>query len=251
MSRLEAQLTPEEVEVKTAQIFQAGSARFETKHRRKDGQVVDLEVSANVIRDGDDSIIVAFVRDVTERNLAARQLAHLARTDYLTGIGNRRSFEEAMEGMRERQVLCHGRGFAIVMCDVDDFKAYNDTYGHLKGDDVLADMATAMSSSLRAGDLLFRYGGEEFVVYLPGADREAALIVADRIRTSVRALAIAHDGSRHGFVTVSCGISVCDGNAGRCPGTGNCRGWEDALGRADEGLYRAKAAGKDRTEVTV
>jgi len=148
---------------------------------------------------------------------------------------------EAMIPLEERHMLCRN-GFAFIMSDVDGFKAYNDTYGHLKGDEVLTKVVSVMASSLRAGDRLFRYGGEEFIILLPGASPDNARAVADRICAAVRALAIPHSASRTGIVTVSCGVSACAGSLPECPG------WEEILRRADGAMYKAKAAGRDRVE---
>ena len=238
---LEAKGKPDEITEHMKEAMKTGHSRFETKYRRKDGAVVDMEISTHVVRDGNDTFFVVFARDISERIKMSKELARLAQTDQLTGIGNRRSFVEAMTSLAERRMLCRN-GFAFIMSDVDGFKAYNDTYGHLKGDEVLTKVVSVMASSLRAGDRLFRYGGEEFIILLPGASPDNARAVADRICAAVRALAIPHSASRTGIVTVSCGVSACAGSLPECPG------WEEILRRADGAMYKAKAAGRDRVE---
>jgi diguanylate cyclase (GGDEF)-like protein len=127
---------------------------------------------------------------------------------------------------------------SIVMIDIDDFKAFNDTFGHLVGDATLVAVARALTATLnREGDLLARFGGEEFAVVLPGADRRGALIVAQRMLEAARAITMRQaDGW---------GVSVSAGTASSHPATETIKSGQ-LLGHADEALYAAKAAGKDR-----
>jgi diguanylate cyclase (GGDEF)-like protein len=126
------------------------------------------------------------------------------------------------------------------MCDVDAFKAYNDTYGHLAGDAALTAVAGALAQVLRPdADLAARYGGEEFAVLLTGCDASAAAVVAQRMLEAVRALAIEHRCSDAApYVTISVGIAAVVPKAAQSPA--------QLLRSADEALYRAKAAGRDR-----
>ncbi|MCM5682890.1 GGDEF domain-containing protein [Schlegelella sp. S2-27] len=167
------------------------------------------------------------------------QLAELARSDALTGLANRRHFDEAKElefrrGQRLQQPL------SLLVCDIDHFKLYNDTYGHARGDECLLAVAEAIRSSVRrAGDLVARIGGKEFAILLSATDEAAALALAERILGSVRDAAIAHAGSDEGpFVTLSIGLAVS---------TSQRANDFDALFRAaDAALYRAKAGGRNR-----
>lgn len=160
--------------------------------------------------------------------------ASLSLRDALTGVHNRRSFDEQLA--RENRDL----PLALLMLDVDLFKLYNDTLGHQAGDAALAAVAQAMERSLlRSSDKVFRYGGEEFAVLLPNATEKAALAVAERILRHVHALALPHPSSAVApILTVSVGVALRD------PGDGA----DDAelVTRADKALYRAKSTGRDR-----
>jgi diguanylate cyclase (GGDEF)-like protein len=157
---------------------------------------------------------------------------NLSMMDGLTGVGNRRSFDE--------QMARHGAGCALLMLDVDMFKLYNDTLGHQAGDTALKAVAHAMKSALlRSSDQVFRYGGEEFTVILPNASEEAAMSVAARILITIREMNIPHPASSVApFLTASIGVSICAG-VGRIPP-------RELIARADKALYRAKRSGRNR-----
>ncbi len=124
------------------------------------------------------------------------------------------------------------------MIDIDNFKSFNDTFGHLVGDAALCSVARALSSALqRAGDVLARFGGEEFAVVLPGIDVDGALVVADRLVAAVRQVTVRQAGDR--------ALSVSIGASTWLPGA-TTRKSTDLLAQADHALYAAKAAGKDR-----
>ena len=168
-----------------------------------------------------------------------RKLAELARMDGLTGLTNRRAFDEVLAaefGRSER----NGTPLALLLIDVDHFKDYNDSYGHPEGDDCLRAVANVLSRTLsRPGDLAARYGGEEFAAILPETGLEGAVAIAETIRTAVRALAIAHNRVPTSIVTVSVGVAASE--------PGNPMTTMEALvAEADGALYAAKAAGRDR-----
>ncbi len=169
---------------------------------------------------------------------AAESLATLASTDAMTGLGNRRVFEAALDREWWRAVR-HDLPLALLMLDVDLFKAFNDYYGHQAGDQVLKRIASCTARSLRcSGDLAARYGGEEFVILLPDTDNAGALAVADRIREEIEGLDIQHRGSPRSRVTASVGAAAVRPRAADRP--------DMLLESADKALYAAKSAGRNR-----
>lgn len=166
-----------------------------------------------------------------------RRLALLSSTDGLTGIANRRHFDEALAHAWIHATRT-GESLALAMLDVDLFKSYNDHYGHQAGDDCLRMVAKIMQGSVRRSlDLVARYGGEEFVYLGPGATRESAVEFAEAIRQAFHDSALAHALSPHGKVTVSIGVAVV------VPAKGASA--ESLIKAADVALYQAKENGRD------
>jgi diguanylate cyclase (GGDEF)-like protein len=176
------------------------------------------------------------------RFLETHAMAELAQHDALTGLKNRRVFDEHLEQLWQRAVN-EDRGIATLMIDVDHFKAYNDHYGHQAGDRALHRVAQTLQTFVtRPQDLLARYGGEEFAVLLYDVDGVAAENLATRMRRAVGALGLEHRDSRLGqIVTVSIGVAVVEPSSER-----RARG---AVQLADEALYQAKTRGRNRVEV--
>ncbi len=168
------------------------------------------------------------------------ELAEQARTDALTGLGNRRALEEDLKTLHARSQR-YGRRYCVAMCDVDHFKAYNDTYGHRAGDEALAAVAARISAMVRSGDDVYRYGGEEFLLVLPEQSLESGLVAVERVRAVVEQLAIPHAAGPGGVLTLSAGIAAF------CPGEKTTPA--DLLVQADAALYRAKSAGRNRVAV--
>lgn len=165
-------------------------------------------------------------------------LQRLASTDGLTQVANRRFFDEYLgqEWWRSTRDKKH---LSLILCDVDSFKIYNDTYGHQAGDDCLQQIVTAILDAVRSADLVARYGGEEFAVVLPDTNSENAVEVAQRIRFQVKALQIVHANSQVSqYVTVSCGVASTVADSESSPA--------DLIAAADEALYLAKEQGRDR-----
>jgi diguanylate cyclase (GGDEF)-like protein len=180
------------------------------------------------------------VRQIRDREAAESELARLALVDGLTGLGNRRHFDDMLEREWHRSVRAR-TPFAFLMIDVDEFKAYNDHYGHRAGDRALKTIAACIAASVtRAEDLAVRYGGEEFAVLLPATDEIGAYRVAETIRGAIAALGIAHVGN-YGFITVSIGV------AGMRPERGSNSG--TLVEAADAALYEAKRNGRNRSEI--
>lgn len=181
----------------------------------------------------------------TTRKLDAanRELTQLSSMDGLTGVVNRRMFDEALAREWQRSAR-EGAQLAVAMCDVDFFKKFNDSHGHQAGDDCLKQVAAAMTGVAgRGGDLLARYGGEEFAVILPDTDLEGAVFVTESMRCGVAELRIPHADSPHGEVTISAGVAACIADADNTP--------EALLHAADQALYQAKQTGRNRVCHTV
>ncbi len=165
------------------------------------------------------------------------RLHRLSMQDGLTGIANRRYFDEAFE-QEWKRALRYQRSLSVLLIDIDHFKEYNDTFGHLKGDDCLKQVAGAIQrSSGRAGDIVARYGGEEFVMALPETDREGAASMAARIQQEIASMHIRHPGSVTPWLTVSVGAATM------IPRQESSR--EDLLGAADTALLQAKRDGRN------
>lgn len=170
------------------------------------------------------------------------RLRSLSRLDVLMQIGNRLAFEERISEFHQNAAR-YGRRYGVVMCDVDHFKSYNDSHGHLAGDDVLRRVATAVKNCLRGSDGAFRYGGEEIIALLPEQSFRESLLTAERLRATVENLHIPRvDSGPAGRVTMSCGVSACPD--GEPP-----RDWETVVEWADQALYRAKERGRNRVEL--
>jgi two-component system cell cycle response regulator len=171
-----------------------------------------------------------------------RQLYEQSRQDPLTGVGNRLRMQEDLEAI-EANFGRSGGSYAVALCDIDHFKAYNDSCGHQAGDKVLRAVAAALQETCRKGDAVFRYGGEELLVVLPAQNIDLAARAGERIRGAVEALGIPHpSGDPTAFVTVSVGVAARGGGSG----TG---GSAMVLREADEALYRAKAEGRNRVAI--
>ena len=178
----------------------------------------------------------------TTVNAMAGILEKLALTDSLTAIANRRQFDAVIASEVKRSIrmkTCIG----LLLIDVDKFKNYNDLYGHAAGDRCLKQIALALQGTLRrTNDLVARYGGEEFVVLLPDTDASTALAVASALLSAVRAMEIAHEAWERGIVTISIGLAVTTPQ----PAIDSAK----LIELADQALYAAKQAGRDRALMT-
>ncbi len=186
--------------------------------------------------------VVALHRRLAEREHELRrdssQLWAASRTDRLTGVGNRLRMEEELSAAHSRAQR-YGHRYSLAIVDVDHFKEFNDGFGHLAGDEALKQVAAALRDAIRSGDAIFRYGGEEFVVLLPEQPLADARSAAERMRADVEAYAIRRP-EKGRTLTVSAGVAELDPTRDA--------GVEDWLARADQALYFAKGAGRNRVE---
>ncbi|GBE90481.1 EAL domain-containing protein [Nostoc cycadae] len=169
---------------------------------------------------------------------ANQELQRLAASDGLTQVANRRCFDDTLN--TEWQRLAREQAcLSLILCDVDCFKLYNDTYGHLAGDDVLRQVAQAISMTVkRPADLVARYGGEEFAIILPNTDTEGAIAVATEIQNNIRALQLQQPNSQvNQIITLSLGVATIIPDSQSSPAT--------LIAAADQGLYQAKAQGRN------
>lgn len=221
--------------------FAAGAIDFLTKPPKR----VELEVRVRAAlklksemdrRKARERELLEMTAKLAEANL---ELQRLSACDALTGLANRRAgndflFREWLRDAREQNY------FSIIMIDIDCFKPYNDSHGHLEGDECLKKVASALGRGLhRPGDLLVRYGGEEFMALLPGTDPEGALSVANALRDEVTSQQLSHGSS-----TVSPHVTVSIGIASIIPHEGLPA--EHLIAAADRALYRAKQEGRNR-----
>lgn len=179
-----------------------------------------------------------------ELETSRRELFRLSRTDHLTGLANRRYFEEArlIEGRRAQRSLAP---VSLLMLDVDFFKSFNDRYGHAAGDECLVQLADILGYCCRrAGELPARLGGEEFAVLLPEHDADSALAMAERIRCAIEDLELTHEDSPETRVTMSIGVATWQPVT--APPESFEQVFDDLLAEADDRLYDAKRAGRNR-----
>jgi len=169
---------------------------------------------------------------------ANQELKRLTSLDGLTGIANRRHFDSVL--LREwRRAMRMGEEISILMCDIDYFKQYNDTYGHQNGDECLRQVARTLTQAMdRGGDLVARYGGEEFIAVLPGTSLSGASFVAEQMRKAIQQLNIAHPGTPFSLITASFGVASGIAMPETDP--------QDLVGAADLALYKAKHRGRNR-----
>jgi diguanylate cyclase (GGDEF)-like protein/PAS domain S-box-containing protein len=209
----------------------------------KDGHLVWIEVNGRTVRNenGQPNEIVIVTRDISDRKELEERLERQATTDALTGLRNRRGFDETMD--REcKRTLRTGSPTSLLLLDLDHFKQLNDAYGHAVGDDCLRAAAQALRGAVRREiDEVFRYGGEELAAILPHTDLDGAVTVAESVCRAIAALRVArenHEGG--GIMTASIGVATALDGTTPMPAT--------LLQAADAALYKAKQRGRNRVE---
>ncbi len=212
---------------------------LERQAQRKDGSRFPVEISLTTLRTEEETLVSAAIKDVTERTLAAEELAHQASHDPLTGLPNRVLFLDRLDHAL-RRARRSGRNLAVIFLDLDDFKLVNDTFGHDIGDLLLLGLTPRLRAALRPGDTIARFGGDEFVVLCEDLNGEAdALHIADRISDACREPVVV--GGRAHAITVSAGVVLVVDPLSANPSS--------VLRDADAAMYRAKAGGKGRIEM--
>lgn len=224
--------TREELEGMIESINYDGQ-RFESRYRRKDGAVVDVELSNSVTMVGEQKLIFSICRDITQRKRLEKEVRILAVTDGLTGMLSRKEFLKHLQ--REIGFAdSYGVPFSLIMYDMDNFKNINDNFGHLEGDKILRISAELVKSHIRCTDLATRWGGEEFIIMLPQTNLTSARIIAEKLRNIIAEYQFHKDF----FVTASFGATdfLPQDNV------------DTLLKRLDDALYMAKNRGKNRVE---
>ena len=214
--------------------------------RAKNGKLIDVEFVSNVYLVGGEKVIQCNIRDISERKQAQDALLKsqvLLREqsvrDHLTGVFNRRYMEETLE----RELLRAARkqlSLGMIMLDVDDFKRFNDTWGHAAGDEILRELGSLLLRQVRGEDIACRYGGDEFILILPDASREVTSERAELICEYAGQFHLQFEGQSLAAVTLSLGVAVFPENGSTSTGI---------LRAVDAALYRAKREGRGRVVV--
>ena len=237
-------MTSDTSEERLQEAFEAGATDYLVKPIRK-VELLARVTSAIKLKEEMDKV-KAREKELLELKakleLANRELSRLVSVDGLTGIPNRRFFDDTIK-QEWRTAHHNGTLLSLVMIDIDCFKQYNDTYGHLVGDRCLQQVATALGAALKGSlDVVARYGGEEFAAILPNTGIEEAIIVAETLRKAVTDLRIPHESSSvEKSVTVSCGVATLT------PKHLGIMAWPMLVEEADLALYEAKS--RDRNQV--
>ena len=214
---------------------------------RKNGAVIDVECHSSVMHVGNRSILISLIMDISERTRAERavqvlqqELREQSTHDALTGLYNRHFLEDSFG----RELLLAERGehpVGVIMGDLDHFKAVNDRYGHLAGDEVLRVFSKVLTSNARASDIVCRYGGEEFLLVLPALTQEGAVERAEQLRCAMEATPVSN-GLSQIMVTASFGVATFPTHG---------RTTDELIAAADTALYSAKADGRNRVNLCV
>ncbi|MES2817459.1 MAG: diguanylate cyclase [Pseudomonadota bacterium] len=212
---------------------------FQRELRRADGSHQAAEISAQLVSFNGHEYLIGVARDNSERLELEAQLQRLSQQDGLTGLYNRRFFDQQLQA-EWRRLRRLAAPMALLMLDIDYFKAYNDTLGHLAGDEALRQVSRVLQQSLqRQGDIACRYGGEEFVILLLDTREEGAAYLSERVHQLIAELALTHPGSPLGRLSLSIGLAISAPNQDEQP--------QSLIAHSDQALYRAKQEGRNRT----
>ena len=214
--------------------------QYETAHIDRHGAVHYLSFNASAYYDAEGNLIgvSGTARDITEQKSVERQLAYQAQHDALTGLANRRQFQQELERVVAR-VARSGASCALLYIDLDQFKYINDTLGHAAGDRLLIEFSTLLKTHLREGDLLSRFGGDEFTVLLYNVDEAAAVKVADNLRLTVERYRFLEQGNVYN-VSCSLGVALIDNTT---------QSVDECMAHADLACHLAKTSGRNRSHL--
>jgi diguanylate cyclase (GGDEF)-like protein/PAS domain S-box-containing protein len=214
--------------------------------RAKDGQLIQVEFVSNVYLEGDKKVIQCNIRDITERKQAQDALVQSEANyreqsvrDHLTGLFNRRYLEETLE----RELLRAKRkkfSLGIIMLDVDDFKSFNDKFGHAIGDLVLQSLGKLFLDNIRGEDIVSRYGGDEFLLVLPDTGKNVVLERAEELREDAASIGLQTESCTFPTVSLSMGVSIFPENGTTI---------STLLKAADDALYQAKNLGRNKVVI--
>lgn len=220
---------------------EVNQTEYKFRALRRDGEIIDVEVYGSVVDIDGRRTMISMLLDITERTRIEKEMQALQATlreqsthDSLTGLYNRRYLEESLE----RELILAkrtGHPVSVIMGDLDHFKVVNDEFGHLAGDEVLRVFGNLMKSSSRGSDIYCRYGGEEFLLVLPGMTASDAVVRAEQVRVAIATNAVGF-GKFQISVTASFGVACFprDGDSG-----------DELIAAADQALYSAKASGRN------
>lgn len=212
---------------------------FQRELIRRDGSRQPAEINTQLVELHGREYLIAVSRDNSERLQLEDRLQRLSQQDGLTGLYNRRYFDQLLQA-ELRRLRRAGAPLTLLLLDIDHFKAYNDALGHLAGDDALRKVSAVLQDSLqREGDAACRYGGEEFAIILAGTGLEGGEHVAARIHAGIAALELSHPASPLERLSLSIGLAVLDPVRDEQPG--------ELIARCDQALYSAKHEGRNRT----
>lgn len=219
------------------EVARRGGRRDPIACRLGRGEYVELYMGC-ILYGGEIGVQMAIL-DVTQHRVMEEELLRLSQMDGLTGITNRRALDQSL-AQEWKRAMRDGLPLSVLMFDLDQFKGFNDHYGHLAGDECLKKVARALKAAARRPcDIAARYGGEEFALVLPGTDLGGACRVAEELIDSIRALKIPHAQNRdRSYATVSCGVATATPNNG-------LTAYTELVDRADAALYRCKSDGGD------
>jgi diguanylate cyclase (GGDEF)-like protein len=207
------------------------------RYHRKDGSTIWLNLTVSPMWNIGEQpkYLILVAEDITARKLSEEKLELLSTTDQLTGVYNRRAFDEFFTRERDRAVR-YNKPLSLILFDIDYFKKVNDTFGHEAGDHVLQEVVNISKEQIRKVDSLFRWGGEEFILLLPETEVDGAIIVAERLRSAVEKWEFPTTSS----ITISLGVSQFHKDDSD----------KTLIKRADVALYEAKQGGRNRVVIS-